>query len=192
MEMTLEQVLSALDSALENLQTLKNSDEVRKASRIGCKFKLADIEWIVLDKVEGGYLCLTTQTQDYKYFEYWNNGDWKQSGLRNYLNGEFYENLISQIGTDIIIPFTRDLTAVNGAPTLGDCEDKVSLLSFDEYRKYRELAEVKESIWTITSWEGSGTEVCVVRDNGRIYGSYTDNYNYVRPLVVLSLDALNI
>jgi hypothetical protein len=54
---------------------------------------------------------------------------WKTSSLRQYLNGEFYENCFTKIEKNAII--TSDIK-VNS----GDTKDRIYLLSVDEVNKY--------------------------------------------------------
>ena len=112
-------------------------------------FKLAGVRWTVLDKIEKGYLCIADNIDDKKFDRKCN--DWKKSDLREYLNRNYLTKLEANIGTDNIIPFQRDLLSLDGQTEYGTCEDKVSLLTVDEYRKYRALLpNTGEWWWMIT------------------------------------------
>ncbi len=48
---------------------------------------------------------------------------------------------------------TSDLMADNGDRKYGTCEDYVTILSCDQYRKYRDLVPCyPEWMWTLTPW----------------------------------------
>ena len=119
----------------------------------GEKFEFNGWTLTVLDKNERGVLCLTDQIVENRAFhkedcEGCNN--WAISTLREYLNGEFYEGLENE---SAILEFERDLTSDDGLKDYGTCIDKVSLLTCDEYRKFRQFIDNKEDWWwTITPY----------------------------------------
>ena len=151
-------------------------------------FKLAGVKWTVLDKNEKGYLCIADSIDDKKFDRKCN--DWKKSDLREYLNGEYLAKLEANIGADNIILFERDLLSLDGQTEYGTCTDKVSLLTVDEYRKYRALLpNTRDWWWTCTPWStkerGWGSSVTVVSPRGFII---RDNYDFgigVRPFCIL-------
>ena len=108
-------------------------------------FKLAGVKWTVLDKTEKGYLCIADSIGDRKFDNKCN--DWKKSDLREYLNGEFLAKLEAAVRAENIIPFERDLLSLDGQTEYGSCTDKVSLLTVDEYRKYRALLPNTSDWW---------------------------------------------
>lgn len=116
--------------------------------------------------------------------------DWKTSSLRDYLNTEFYKQLADVVGKENIIPFERDLLSMDGQTEYGTCEDKVSLLAVDEYRKHRAfISNTDYWWWTITpdstKCNDDTTCVRVVSPSGDI-NYYIFNYNYgVRPFCIL-------
>ena len=142
--------------------------KLNKALGIGDTFQLMDVEWKILDITEQGYICFAEKI-DTKSFG--SNNDWKESSIRKYLNGEYYEKLAEKIGADNIIPFKRDLLSMDGQTEYGTCEDKVSLMSFDEYRKYRSLIPNAGYYWWLitpdsTPCNDDSTWVRVVSPSG--------------------------
>lgn len=117
---------------------------------VGDKFKLAGLEWTIVDINEKGYVCLAEKLKnDMRFDSSCNN--WEKSKLRNYLNTEFYKELVKAAGEENIIPFERDLFSMDGQTEYGICEDKVSLITVDEYRKYRKMIpNTGYWWWTIT------------------------------------------
>jgi len=161
-----------------------------KNVKIGETFELVGYVWKVLDITEKGHVCLMECMEDNMQFDKDSN-NWKESSLRKYLNEEFHSKLAAVVGEENIIPFERDLLSLDGLKEYGTCEDKVSLISFDEYRKYRELLPRKGTwYWTLTpdSTKENGDEywVTVVSPSG--YFNYVDcNYGFgVRPFCIFS------
>lgn len=87
-------------------------------------FELAGLQWTVLDKVGENVLCLADRLpENYVFGSDCNN--WSQSGLRNYLNTNFYAELVEKVGGENIMPIHRDLTSLDGQTDYGSCQDKV-------------------------------------------------------------------
>ena len=104
---------------------------------------------------------------------------------------EVLKELEVAVGAENIIPFERDLISLCGLKEYGTCEDKVSLISVDEYRKYRELLpKTGEWWWTLTpdSTAGNGDDVWVdiVSPSGCIYFNVCGNDRGVRPVCIFS------
>lgn len=161
--------------------------KIQKALGIGDTFQLMDVEWKILDITKQGYVCLA-ETIGNKTFG--SNNDWKESSIRKYLNGEFYEKLAEKIGADNIISFKRDLLSMDGQTEYGTCEDKVSILSFDEYRKYRSLIPNAGYYWWLitpdsTPCNDDSEWIRVVSPSGRLRNIIYDYYG-VRPFCIFS------
>ena len=120
------------------------------------------------------------------------SNDWKSSDLREYLNNEFYEELAEAIGADNIIPFERALLSMDGLADYGTCEDKVSILNVDEYRKYRQLIPNTNDYWwwtlTADSCKSNNNNrwLRVVSSFGDIVCNYYDCSHGVRPFCIFS------
>ena len=168
----------------------KQKFQVAGNIKIGDTFELIGLEWKVLDITDKGYVCLAERLKESMQFDSSCN-DWKSSSLRNYLNTEFYKKLANEIGEENIIPFERDLISLDGQTEYGTCEDKVSLISVDEYRKYRALIpNTKDySWWTITpdstKCNGDGFWVRYVSASGNFRGRFYDDSSGVRPFCIL-------
>ena len=161
-----------------------------KNVKIGETFELVGYVWKVLDITEKGYVCLMECMEDNMQFDKDSN-DWKESNLRKYLNEDFYEKLVAAVGEENIIPFERDLLSLDGLKEYGTCEDKVSLISLDEYRKYRELLPREGTwYWTLTpdSTKENGDEywMAVVSPSGYFYDDNCDCSYGVRPFCIFS------
>lgn len=184
--------MKSLEERVKNLEEKviqiekRNSVKINKIIGIGDTFELAGSTWMVLDINEKGYYCLASGIKDMKFDE--DSNDWKSSSLRKYLNGEYLEKICDSVGSENIVSFERDLISLDGRNDYGTCEDKVSLLTFDEYRKYREVIELNEYLWLLTPWgvnrdgyESIGTVVC---PSGNIGSSRCNSISGVRPFCI--------
>lgn len=162
-----------------------------KKVKAGETFELAGMEWTVLEVTEQGYKCLAEKLEKFMQFDQKKN-NWKESSLREYLNGEFFKLLETEAGVDNIIPFERNLLSLDGQTEYGICEDKVSILGVDEYRNYRHYIPNTDGcwFWLLTPWStrcnGFNSPVSVVAPSGVIDG-YCYYYNLgVRPFCIFS------
>lgn len=137
--------LETLNEAYEQLRKKYQNPEV------GNTVEVAGIKWLVLDKVENGYLVISEDFyEEEKKFDNSKN-DWKTSSLRNYLNTKLCKKIADDVGEDALVKFKRDLTSLDGQTEYGICEDYVSLITVDEYRKYRKsLPNTGGYWWTLT------------------------------------------
>ena len=151
-------------------------------------FKLAGAKWTVLDKTEKGYLCIADSIGDRKFDNKCN--DWKKSDLREYLNGEFLAKLEAAVRAENIVPFERDLLSLDGQTEYGSCTDKVSLLTVDEYRKYRALLPNTGKWWWLitpdsTACNDDTTWITVVSARGYVSYDFCYDHGGVRPFCIL-------
>ena len=185
---TLEARVTELENKIKEL-TGGNQVKISKKLGIGDAFKVADLEWKILDITENGYVCIGEKLPDNMTFG--SNNDWKSSKIRKYLNGEFYKKLTDEIGEENIIEFERNLLSLDGQTEYGSCEDFVSIISLDEYRKYRTLLpNGKYYWWTLTpdSTKCNGDETCnrVVCPSGNVSNGICGDCYGVRPFCIFS------
>lgn len=141
----LQEQINDLRNEIAVLKTTSKSINLPEGLGIGDTFELADTTWKILDITGAGYICLADNIEDMEFDS--NSNNWENSGLRGYLNGEFFEKMAAEIGSKNIIPFERNLLSLDGQTEYGKCEDKVSLLTVDEYRKYRNLIPNTKDYW---------------------------------------------
>ena len=194
MGLTLENLQKQINELKKELAELKNENPVsiKKKFEIGDIFDLIGLKWKILDKTDAGYVCLAETLEDERKFDK-NSSNWEKSSLREYLNGEFLEKLSDAVGKENIISFERDLFSLDGQTEYGSCEDKVSLLTVDEYRKYRSMIPNTGGNswwWLITPWSTPCNDyeksVTVVSPSGNFGYNYCDNYCGVRPFCIFS------
>ena len=188
MAKTVEQRAEELERIVKQLQKEKGIS-IKKKLTVGDTFELMGLKWKILDITEQGYKCIAEKLKDNKTFG--NKNDWKESSIRKYLNGEFYKELAGVIGKENIVPFERNLLSLDGQTEYGTCEDKVSIISLDEYRQYRALLLNEDYYWwtltpDTTKCNGNESWIRVVCPSG-----YICNFNYyylygVRPVCIFS------
>lgn len=165
--------------------------KISKKLGIGDTFSLSGLEWKILDITDAGYFCHAVSYYGKDRVFDINSNDWRNSSLRKELNENLYKELAEEIGEENIIPFERDLLSMDGQTEYGNCEDKVSLLSFDEYRKHRSIIPNADKYWwLLTSWStpcnNYKTSMAVVCPSGFINWDRSDYDCGVRPVCIFS------
>lgn len=179
----------------ENLEKLNAAyDELKKKYQkpeVGETITVAGITWRVLDKLEKGYLVISDgfYGEDRKFDGSCNN--WKCSDLRKELNTDLKDKIEDELGKGALVGFERDLLSMDGQTEYGTCKDLVSLISVDEYRKYRKfLPSTDRYWWTITpdSTPCNNDSTCLrlVSPGGRIINYGCGNGDGVRPFCIFS------
>lgn len=184
---TLKDIEKKLNEVQEELAEFKK--HYRKAPKIGEVIEIADMKWRILDKFGSGYFAIIEgfESLSTKFDDDTNN--WEESDLRNYLNTEFFHEIESDIGEGTLLEFERDMTSLDGQTEHGMCRDKISLLTVDEYRKYRKyLPNTDKWWWLITPWStscnGYAYPVTVVSPQGNFYYDSCDYFDGVRPVCI--------
>ncbi len=150
------------------------------------------IEFICLDVINGNYLAMTAKPYAEIPFDVNGKNDWHKSSLRRVLNNDFLDLLDRRH----LIKQTSDLVADNGDKAYGTSEDYVTILSCDQYRKYRDIVPLfEEWMWTLTPWScnpSTSSKVRIVGATGNVYG-YGANSSYgVAPACLFSSENLKL
>ncbi len=155
---------------------------------LGSVIKLGKREYIVLQHMNGGTAIIA---KDFvKRMVFGKTGDYLNSDIRSYLNGEFYKELAGIVGKDNILKHTVDLTADDGTG-VGTCNDNVSILTTERYRAYRKFLPAYGSWWYTATRvsadvDGYARSVCRVGSSGVLSWDGCDiDYGGVRPFCVL-------
>lgn len=186
----LQEQINDLRNEIAVLKTTSKSINLPEGLGIGDTFELVDTTWKILDITGVGYICLADSIKDMEFDSDSNN--WENSDLRGYLNGVFFEKMAAEIGSKNIISFERNLLSLDGQTEYGKCEDKVSLLTVDEYRKYRSLIPNTEDYWwwLVSPWSTPCNDyeraVAVVSSAGYFSNHGCLNDNGVRPVCIFS------
>lgn len=186
----LQEQINDLRNEIAVLKATSKSINLPEGLGIGDTFELVDTTWKILDITGVGYICLADSIEDMEFDS--NSNNWENSNLRDYLNEEFLEKIAAEIGLENIVPFERDLLSLDGQTEYGKCEDKISLLTVDEYRKYRNLIPNTKDCWwwLVSPWSTPCNDykraVTVVSSAGSIYGNGCNNDDGVRPVCIFS------
>ena len=179
----------------ENLKKLNEAYEQLKEKyqkpEIGKTIEVAGIKWLVLDKLEKGYLVISDEFYGKSREFDTDCNNWDSSDLRQELNTELRRKIEEAVGEGGLLKFTRDLLSMDGQTEYGSCEDYVSLISVDEYRKYRKLLpNTGEWWWTLTpdstKCNDDTSYIRVVSPSGDVSNYSCRNGFGVRPVCIFS------
>ena len=158
---------------------------------IGKAIELAGMEWLILDNTEKGYFAILNGFDGKERTFDLASNNWILSKLRNELNTRFLKKITDEFGEDAVIEFDRDLLSLDGQTEYGHCKDKISILTMDEYRKYRKfLPNMGKWWWLLTPWSTPAndysTTLAVVSPSGGFDGINCRDVNGVRPVCIFS------
>lgn len=188
---TLQEEIEELKREIAELKSNRKTanKQLPKGLDVGKTFELAGAKWKIIDITDAGYVCLADSIDNMEFDS--KSSDWKTSELRKYLNEEFLKMVEAEIGAGNLVEFERNLLSLDGQTEYGLCTDKVSLLTVDEYRKYRKyIPNASKWWWLITPWStpcnGYSGSVAVVAPSGDF--NYFDYYDCigVRPFCIFS------
>jgi hypothetical protein len=159
----------------------------------GSVVKIGNREYIVLGHAEETTAVITKDFT--KEMEFGQSGDYLTSDVRKYCNGEFYNELVAVVGAENIVKHTVKLVADDGTGKGKACCDNVSIITTENYRRYREFLRAYGSCW----W--TATRVTYDDENYAryVYRVYSDgvlswdgsSYNGgVRPFCILNSSVL--
>lgn len=186
----LQEQINDLRNEVAILKAEKSFSKIHTGLKIGDTFKIAGLDWKIIDITDKGYSCLCEILEEEMKFDDSSN-DWRSSVLREYLNGDFLKKISDEVGKENIVKFERDLLSLDGQTEYEKYEDFISLLTVDEYRKYRSLIPNEGNWWwLITPWSTPCNDyeysVTVVASSGSIdSGNYNGDYG-VRPFCIFS------
>lgn len=155
--------------------------------------KLGKREYIVL-----GHGAETTAvvTKDIsKEMEFGKSWDYSKSYVRDYCNGDFYNELAEAVGKNNIVPHRVNLTCDDGSNKGVTCKDNVSILTAENYRRYREyLPALGKPSWIATGVTSRvkiyTLGVCYVGSNGVLSWNGWGGARGVRPFCILNSSIL--
>lgn len=159
--------------------------------KIGKVIELAGMEWMILNKTEDGYFAILNGFDGKARSFDSDSNNWILSKLRKELNTNFLKKITDELGDDAVIEFDRDLLSLDGQTEYGHCKDKISLLTVDEYRKYRKfLPNMDKWWWLLSPWSTPvndfSTTVTVVSPSGDVFRYYFGHVSGVRPVCIFS------
>lgn len=195
MALTMKSLQEQIDVLKKEMEELRSAQKVEcnkkfsKCLTIGETFELAGVDWNIIDITSDGYVCLADSIGNMEFDS--KNNDWRTSDLRKYLNEEFLKKIELEIGVGNLIEFERNLLSLDGQTEYGTCDDKVSLLTVDEYRKYRKLIpNTGDWFWLISPWSTPCNDfknsVTVVAPSGYFFRNDYFRSCGVRPFCIFS------
>ena len=119
--------------------------------KIGNTFTIAGIEFIKCTDEEG--ICAVVSKDVLFNLKFGKNNNFSKSIILSKLKKEILPKLELKVGTENIKEFELDLTALDGLDTYGKFKTKISLPTFDFYRKNVKLFDkykVDKWWWTAT------------------------------------------
>lgn len=190
-ELTLEALQQQFNDLKKRVSILEGNSKrkIDVEPKAGNQFKLAGLKWKILDVLDSGCMCLAEKSELTRFDPDIN--DWRISEPRQHLNSDLLEKIENEIGEENVIKFERDLLSVDGQNQYRTCKDKVSLLTLDEYRKYRSLIPNEEYYWwLLTPWStprnGYYKWMAVVVPSGNVVYGVCRNSFGVRPVCIFS------
>lgn len=164
----------------------------------GDVFKAAGYEWIVLNQLKYAQTCFCIMKDflgDTKLFDTYCNR-WHPSRLRRhlqYIGCEIEDNCHH----DVLQYMERDLMALDGTMANEISNDKVSLLTLDEYRLYREYLEYPTKFPDNIEWalltavsEKNRQDICAVDACVVVKQCYCAESFNIRPVCTFRSDVL--
>ena len=187
---SLQEQINELRNEVAVLKAVEKTRKIPTGLSAGDTFEVAGLTWTVLDITDKGYMCLADRLEDSMKFDSESN-NWIGSQLREYLNTKFIKKIADEIGEENIISFNRNLLSLDGQDEYGNCKDKVSLLTVDDYRKYRSfIPNADDWWWACTPWStadrGWKYAITVVSPSGVIGNGFCDCDDGVRPFCIFS------
>ena len=151
-------------------------------------------KYVVVNRYVNGDTCIVRKevlTSNMKFGEI---NNYSKSDLRKYLNTEYLKEIMDEFGE--IELHTVDMLSMDGDDTYGKCEDLVSAMTFDQWRKYHKYignADCTEWLSTPHQTKKSNDSRCVqvVGSDGNVYcrGCLWDDCG-VRPFFILKSSIL--
>jgi hypothetical protein len=190
----LEVVVNKNEDGIISIQ-LKEKKEEKTLGSIspGQTVKLGNREYIVLGHATETTAVITKEFA--KKMKFGNNGDYSKSYVREYCNGEFYNELVNAVGKDNIVKHTVNLMADDGTGKHLFVKDNVSILTTELYRRYRAFFPAHgDWWWTATRVSddslGYAHGVCCVHAYGVLDWDNSDSRGGVRPFCILNSSVL--
>lgn len=157
----------------------------------GDVFEIANMEFIRFPATEHGVpILLKTLLPN---MEFGNSNNFSESYVLRELVSEVLPKIEAAVGAENVLEFETDLTAVDGLKDYGSIKSKISLPTFDFFRKNIEMFDKYASendFWLATPWStpthAYNRLMCHVTSRNII--TYTQCYNErcVRPVLYLS------
>ena len=154
----------------------------------GETFVVAGIEFIKFPEKDGKFVAVTKGSLGDKTFD--NNGnDFSKSSLLKHLKKEILPKIEAEVGAENVLELETDLLSLDGHRKYGKMQSRISLPTFDFYRKNREIFDKHplDDWWWLSTPNGEKYYVACVAPSGYVFNFYSSgNGNGVRPVLLFS------
>lgn len=187
----LDVIVNNTNGNIQIIINTKKSDIDLLALKAKNIFSVNNVEYIVLEQLSGNKTAVIRKELLGNNMKFGDNNNWKTSDVRRKLNGEYLREIEEAFGKDRIVEHTVDLLSLDGLDDYGTSVDKVSLLTIDQYRKYRKILgdNMKYPWWLVTpdSIPSGHPSNCVqcVGSNGDVGCCDFDYDGGVRPFFII-------
>lgn len=180
---------------IEIIIDLKNDNIDLLALKQGDVFHKNNVEYIVLEQLPDKQTVVIRKYLLENKMEFdSDNNNWKTSSIRERLNNNvdgYLREVEDAFGKDKIVTHTVDLLSLDGLDDYGTSNDKISLLTIDQYRKYRKILSENINKWwwlltpDSTSSGSSASYVQCVNSNGYVGYGRCGYGGGVRPFFII-------
>lgn len=163
-------------------------------AELGSIVRIGNREYIVLDHSKSTTAIIAKKFT--KKMEFGRSGDYLTSDVREYCNGKFYNELVATVGAENIVKHTVKLVAGDGTGNGKTCSDNVSVITTENYCRYREFLKAYGNWWWTATrvaydYEQYSRGVCCVHSSGILDWRDCNFFcNGVRPFCVLKSSVL--
>lgn len=166
-----------------------NSTKTLSTVHVGEVFKIGDFEFFKVAE-ENGVVSAVCKDILYKS-EFGKSNDFSKSEILEKLTTEILPKIEATVGAENVLEFETDLLSLDGSAKHGTLKSKISIPTFDFYRKNRAIFEKhKIDKWWWLATPDSTSEyyndhwcVCVAPSGDVDYYDYYDDDLGVRPIL---------
>ena len=146
-ENDLNVVVNNIDGGIQIIIDTKKKELDLLSLEAGDIFKVDNVEYIVLEQLADNQTAIIRKDLLEDTMEFGSDNNWKTSSIREFLNGEYLKEIEKSFGKDRIVEHSVDLLSMDGLDDYGTSIDKVSMLTIDQYRKYRKVIGKNLDTW---------------------------------------------
>lgn len=183
------QTFSLIPEQLDKLQNALGINGKRLSDvAIGDTFRVADIEFIKFDEKNGVVTAVAKDVLCSKVFDDDAN-NFAKSSLLKYLTNEILPKIETAVGANNVLEFETDLVSLDGLDDYGTMRSKISLPTFDFYRKHVKIFDKHKvnNYWWLSTPDSTPAHevkywVRVVSVGGVLYNDDCSYCGGVRPV----------
>lgn len=124
-------------------------------------------KYIIVNRYVNGDTCIVRK-ETIKNIRFGETNNYFKSNLRKYLNTEYLNEIMDEFGE--IELHTVDMLSMDGDDSYGKCEDLVSAMTFDRWRKYHKYIGEADC----TEWLSTPNQTEKVNDTRHVQVVFSD------------------